>query len=214
MRRFSALCTLLFFFSLSIRAQDYLGKEFSIGFSPFYYFERVNSDIVGPIMFQEFFGNLDFNVRLSKRWSTGVRSQLIYFNKKIAPTYSDLSTVNGLYSQFIVHGSGLYRINMELSYSYGNYCSCLPSSNLYGDRLFYLGFGGEIEFIVFEKYENWWFQFGIQTYHINGYYESINSKMPFKLPSLIGQWTIPSIGIQYKFGNTPTFFKWDQSDPK
>lgn len=187
--------------------EKYLGKEFSIGFAPMYYAEKVNNDIFGPSNYQEFIANLDFKARMSKNWFIGVRSQLLHYNKKVAPVYSLSNNVNGLYVQYAFIGSSHIRLNLELSYSYGDHCACEPGQPLYGEDLFYLGGGASIDFQVLKKHPNWWFQLGMLTYHINGYYQSIGSTMPFRFYALIGQWTIPIIGIQYKFGDESIFFR-------
>ena len=99
------------------------------------------------------------------------------------------------------------RISLELSFSYGDYCGCKPNEPLYNEELYYMGTGFTADFQVLKKHPNWWVNVGLQTYHINGYYESINSKMPVRLSSIIGQYTASAIGVQYKFGDKSIFTK-------
>jgi len=199
---------LLIFQSFVTFSQErYIGKEFSIGIAPLYLAEVENNDIFGQHSYQEFIANLHFNARLSKNWFAGLRSHLIHVNQKFVPKYSSTNSIAGLFGQYSFIASPRVRFSMELSLSYGDYCSCKPSELLYNQDLFYLGAGFTVDLQVFKNHPNWWMNFGFQTYHINGYYESINSKMPVRLYALIGQYTASAIGVQYKFGDRSIFIK-------
>lgn len=197
---------LLMLHSFSTMSQErYMGKEFSIGVAPLYWAELANNDIFGGITYQEFIANFHFNARLSKNWFAGVRSHLIYVDQKFGTKYSSTNNITGLFGQYSFIASPRVRFSLELSFSYGDHCNCRPSEPLYKEDLFYLGAGFTADFQIFKKHPNWWVNVGLQTYHINGYYESINSKMPVRLYALIGQYTASAIGIQYKFGDKSIF---------
>lgn len=208
MRQLKIVILLLIFKSFTTIAQErYIGKEFSIGLAPFYFVEKESNDIFGPTSYQEFIANLHFNARLSKNWFAGLRSHLIYVDQKFLPKYSSTNNITGLFGQYSFIASPRVRFSLELSFSYGDYCGCGPDEPLYNEKLYYLGGGFTADFQVLKKYPNWWVNVGFQTYHINGYYDSINSKIPIRISSLIGQYTASAIGIQYKFGDKSIFTK-------
>ena len=198
---------LLFKSFVTISQERYIGKEFNIGLAPLYWAELANNDIFGGITYQEFIANFHFNARLSKNWFAGVRSHLIYVDQKYLPKYNSTNNITGLYGQYSFIASPRVRISLELSFSYGDYCGCKPNEPLYNEELYYMGTGFTADFQVLKKHPNWWVNVGLQTYHINGYYESINSKMPVRLSSIIGQYTASAIGVQYKFGDKSIFTK-------
>lgn len=200
---------LLFIFQslVTFSQERYIGKEFSIGIAPLYFAEKESNDIFGPTAYQEFIANLHFNARLSKNWFAGLRSHLIYVDQKFVPKYSSTNNITGLFGQYSFIASPRVRFSLELSFSYGDHCNCRPNEPLYKEDLFYLGAGFTADFQVFKKHPNWWLNVGFQTYHINGYYDSINSKMPVRLYALIGQYTASAIGVQYKFGDRSIFTK-------
>ena len=202
----NVILLLLLFQSFTCLSQErYIGKEFSIGLAPVYFAEKESNDIFGPISYQEFMANLHFNARLSKNWFAGLRSHLIYEDQKFSPKYSSINTITGLFGQYSFIASPRVRFSLELSASFGDHCGCTPNEPLYKEPLYYVGAGFTADFQVLKKYPSWWVNVGFQTYHINGYYQSIDSKMPLRLYALVGQYTASAIGIQYKFGDRSTF---------
>ncbi|MEX2484817.1 MAG: hypothetical protein WED10_09660 [Brumimicrobium sp.] len=193
-------------FNTFINAQkSYLGKEFNIGLAPMYFADVEENKIFGQHYFQEFSANMHFSARMSRNWFIGIRSQVLHINKKTAPTHRETFSFNGMFAQYSIIGSPRFRVSFELSYSYGDYYFYETSHPLYDENVYYLGYGATADFQFLKKHPSWWINVGFHTYHINGYYKSVDSKMPINPALIIGQLTTSAIGIQYKFGDKSTF---------